>query len=290
MIYFVIPLIILVGILAYFYVQNHAMHSMVWKEVRQLAGDNPPLNAQAELTTEESARIAAAEEALPEPVRRYFARCIAEGRDDAVFARLRHGGSFRTKPDAEWLSISGEEYFNAVTPGFVWMAVVKAGPLAWVRARDKYIGGKGEMLIRLRGALTLGLGRGREMDESSLIRYLSELPWLPTAFRAVEGLQWEAIDADSAAATLTDSGMTVRGIFHFNADGEISRFETGERYREMNGSFVRLPWICEYRDYREVDGMRIPHDAEVNWVVDDEPFSYARFQLTSIEYDLPAPF
>jgi hypothetical protein len=272
-------LILVIGILLYFFVQNHGMHSMIWNEVRELAEGSP--------VEPDSAADA---DDLPAPLRRYLSFAIDEGRSNAGFARLRHGGTFRLQPDADWLPIRGEEYFHASAPGFVWTGVVRPNPLAWVRARDKYIGGRGEMLIRLRGAVTLGRSAGPEMDRSSLLRYLAEMPWFPTAFRTVEGLQWTEVDAHTAEAVLTHAGETVTGRFTVGDTGEITGFTSQDRFREVDGKQVRTVWKGAYRNYREVDGMRVPHDVEVTWELEDGDFPYARFQVTGIEFDVPVPF
>ena len=274
-----IVLIPVAGVLLYFYVQNHGMHSMIWNEVRELAEGSP---VEPATVLDESY--------LPASLQRYLDFAVTEGRENAGFARLRHGGTFRLKPDADWLPIRGEEYFHASAPGFVWTGVVRPNPLAWVRARDRYIGGRGEMLIRLRGALTLGRSTGEEMNRSSLLRYLAEMPWFPTAFRTVEGLRWTEIDAHTVEASLTHAGETVTGRFTVSDAGEITAFTSQDRFRDVDGQQVRTAWKGAYRNYREVDGMRVPHDIEVTWELEDGDFSYARFQITGIEFDVPAPY
>lgn len=269
----------LIGILLYFYVQNHGMHSMIWSEVRALAEGSP-------VEPDTVADV----DSLPAPLQRYLSYAIDADRGNAGFVRLRHGGTFRLQPDAGWLPIRGEEYFHASAPGFVWTGVVRPNPLAWVRARDKYVGGQGEMLIRLRGAVTLGRSTGAEMNRSSLLRYLAEMPWFPSAFRAVAGIAWKEIDAHTVEAALTHAGETVTGRFTVSDTGEITAFSSHDRFREVDGTQVRTAWKGAYRNYREVDGMRLPHDVEVTWELEDGDFPYARFQVTGIEFDVPAPY
>ena len=47
-------------------------------------------------------------------------------------------------------------------------------------------------------------------------------------------------------------------------------------------------WTGYYRDYREMDGVRIPAEAEVVWNLDSGDFSYARFKITDIEFNTPS--
>ena len=277
---FVVPLlIVLFGILAFFYVRNHEMSSMIWNEVRSLAGDSDP---QPATVTDPAA--------LPAALRRYLAFAIDGDMENMGFVRLRHGGDFRLRPGDPWLAISGEEYFHGSEPGFVWTGKVTPSAMSWVRARDRYIHGEGQMLIRLRGAVTVGDSRGPEMDRSSLLRYLAEMPWFPTAFRSVSGLTWREVDEHTLEATLTHGGHSVKGRFTFNAGGEITGFESGERYREVDGKWEQQHWSGSYSAYHDVGGFRIPQHAEVSWGSGEQLFTYARFDIEEIDYNVPAPF
>lgn len=283
MIFIVAALIVIVGVAAYFYVQNHGFSSMIWKEVEEMA-EGSPLHPEPVIDPAD----------LPEPVRRYLAFAIPDLPSPefrpAGFARLRHGGDFRLQPGAAWLPIRGAEYFLCSRPAFIWTATVKQNALAWFRARDKYARQRGQMLVRLRGALPLIDAAGPDMDRSSLIRYLSEMPWFPTAFLTVPGLTWKEIDPHTVEATLRDDPHTVTGRFTVDDSGAITAFATEERTREVNGAQVRTAWKGLYADYRAADGVVIPHRAEVLWELPEEDFSYARFAIEEIQYDIPAPF
>ena len=58
------------------------------------------------------------------------------------------------------------------------------------------------MLWKLFNAITLVNFGGREIDQSALVRYLTEAVYFPTALLPSRTLRWEALDADSARATL----------------------------------------------------------------------------------------
>ena len=272
-------LIIIIGIAAYFYVQNHGFWSMIWKEVEQLtegsAVEPDPVRGMSE---------------LPVAMQRYLRFAIPDERPAAGLLRLQHGGTLTLKPGMDPLPIEGEEYFHCSDPAFIWTGRARMKPLVWVRARDKYLHGRGNMLVKLRAAVTLADSRGPEMDSSSLLRYLAEMPWLPSSFLAVPGLVFTQVDDRTVEVHLTHRSITVSGRFTIDDDGAMTNFHSEDRYREDNGTMVRCPWKGEYRDYREVDGFRIPHEATVAWELPEGDFPYAHFQLTCAEYDIPAAF
>ena len=52
-------------------------------------------------------------------------------------------------------------------------------PLMAVVGRDKYVNGRGEMLIKILGLLPVVDARGPEMDQGTMLRYLAEMTWFP---------------------------------------------------------------------------------------------------------------
>ena len=91
--------------------------------------------------------------------------------------------------------------------------------------------GKGHMLWKLFSALTLVNFGGREIDQSALVRYLSEAVYFPTALLPSRTLRWEPLNDDSARATLVHGGLCVSAVFYFNARGQIIRLTTADRPR-----------------------------------------------------------
>lgn len=227
---------------------------------------------------------------LPAPVRRYVAKAVA-GRELAVrTARLRHGGTFRPKLDGAWLRIRGDEYFSADPPGFVWWGRARVGPALWVEARDRSVGGIGSKLISAESSLTLADSAGPEMDQGALLRLLGEMPWFPTALLDDRYVTWAVVDDKRARASLRVNGLEVAGVFEFGEDGLIAIF-TADRYRDLDGGKSMLtPWSGWYGDYREIDGLLIPHEVSVSWHVDGQDIPYARFMVERLEFDAATPF
>lgn len=222
-------------------------------------------------------------EAFPEPVQRYFRYALSDGQAYISYARLKHTGTFRTAPGKKWLPITGEQYFTAEKPGFIWFARVKPFPLFWIAARDTYFQGKGNVLIKLLSTITLGDAKGKGVNQASLLRFLGESVWFPTALLPGDKLRWEAVDDRSAKLMLSDSGIEVSALVHFNDKGEITQFTT-DRY--MDTTLEKWTGYC--REYRENNGVRIPAEIEAVWNLESGDFSYARFRVIDIEFNKPS--
>jgi hypothetical protein len=196
------------------------------------------------------------------------------------FARLKHSGLFRTAVGQKWYPIEGEEYFTIEDPAFIWHAKLKMNPLVWIKARDFYHNGKGNMLVKLLSTITIADAKEEEIDQGALIRWLSETPWFPIALLPSEKLKWEPIDNNSAKVILTDKNLTVEGVFYFNEVGEVTQFKA-KRYMDK----ILENWTCYHSDYRTVEGMQIPFSGEAVWNLESGDFSYAKFKINRIEYN-----
>lgn len=230
---------------------------------------------------------------LPEPVQRYLQYSLEEGQSYISYVRLKHGGTIRQSAEQEWMPVSGEEYFTAQRPGFVWVAKASFFPLFWLAAKDSYLVGKGDFQIKLLSLITVADAMGKETDEGELMRWLAETVWFPTALLPSEHLRWEAIDSNSAKAILTSDGFEVNVTFVFNEKGEITQL-IGNRYRATEGgSYQMQRWLGYYRDYEQIHGgsVRIPQEIEVAWGDSQAvEFSYARFRITDIEFNNPTKY
>jgi hypothetical protein len=141
--------------------------------------------------------------------------------------------------------------------------------------------GAGSMRVLLDDTIRLADARGPELDQGSELRLLAEMPWYPTALFDSRTVQWDAIDATHARATLRLGADEVSGTFEFGADG-LPVCMTAQRFGD--GGVLR-PWSGVYRDWRTISGMRVPFEAEVSWQLETGPFTYAHWLVDAMGYD-----
>lgn len=215
---------------------------------------------------------------LPAPVVRYFQFALTPGQPIRSRFAFEQEAEFRTGGlGAPWSPLTAEQRFSTQPPGFVWDARIRMAPLVEVRVRDSYLDGAGAMRARIAGVIPVVDQSGSpELAAGALHRYLAEAVWFPTALLPGQGVVWEPIDDRSARATLTDGRTTVSLDFRFGENGEIVQAYTPARARDVNGTAVPTPWLCSYRGYAEVDGMRVPAEGEVGWVLPEGLLSYWR--------------
>jgi hypothetical protein len=189
-------------------------------------------------------------EGLPDPVARYFEFALTAGQPLLRSARAEQNGEFRSGGrGTRWNPMTARQHFAVDPPGFVWDASIRLAPLLTIRVRDRYVGGAGSMQGKIASLFT-----------------------------------WAAIDDTRACATLVDAGTSVALTFQFDPSGAILRAHTDARYREVKTRYVPTPWACSYRSYAQVNGMWVPMEAEVEWILPEGRLPYWRGRVMGIEH------
>lgn len=211
---------------------------------------------------------------LPEPVQRYFKYALNDGMPYISLVRLKHNGLFKTNLKKAFITITGKQYFSVQKPQFIWK-----GTTLFFTARDSFIADRGNLKVSLFNIFTVVDGRGSEINEGEMQRWLAESVWFPTNLLPSENIAWIAIDENSAKLSFRYKEISFDFIITFNAVGEIVTMET---QRFMTDK--REPWVCRMEKYKEINGVKIPVSAEVIWKLKTGDFSYAKFEVTAIRY------
>lgn len=231
-------------------------------------------------------RIRAEEiEGLPPAVQRWLTGSGIVGRERVRTVRLRQTGEMRTAPEQSWMPFTANYYYTVGEPGFIWHADVRAFPLVHLAGRDKLFQGHGNMLIKLFALITVADGKGREIDQGSLVRYLAEIAWFPSAALS-PAISWKELDEDSALATMRVGDIEVNGTFFFDQEGRLVKF-TAPRYMERNGTYSLENWRVLLRNHQKIEGVVLPTEVEVIWDLEQGEFVWFKGQLVDIDFNQP---
>lgn len=226
-------------------------------------------------------------EGLPAPVQRYFRAVLKEGQPLVAAVSVEHTGTFNMSETGEqWRPFKSTQRVITQRPGFIWDARIRMAPAMTVHVHDAYIAGEGVLTAKLFGLLTVMKQPSTpELAQGELMRFFAEGAWCPTALLPSQGVVWEAIDDAQASATLSDGTTTVKLVFQFDAQGLISSVRSDGRYRVVDGEQVATPWQGRFWDYELRDGMLIPLEGEVAWLLQEGPKPYWRGCIQRIEYE-----
>jgi len=230
---------------------------------------------------------------LPAPVQRYFRLVLHEGQPYVNRVSLRQQGEFRSKesedPEAGWQPFTATQVFTTTPPGFVWDARIAMAPAVAVWVRDGYARGHAAMLGAVLGSIpVVNEHDSPELRTGSLQRYLAEAVWFPTALLPESGITWSGMDDSHARATLMDGSTVVSLEFEFGPEGYIvSAFSPGRLRSDPanKGRYLTFPWGGRYRQYQKRDGMQVPTDSEVYWMVGGREQPYYRGRNLDAHYE-----
>ena len=141
----------------------------------------------------------------------------------------------------------------------------------------------GSMLIKAASLVTVADASGEAMDQGSMLRYLNEMMWFPTAFLG-DNVSFEAIGDTSARVTLTDHGRTATATMSFDAEGRLTEFVAKRSAMAAGGSRLAT-WSVPVIEYGEVEGLRLPVRVKAVWRLADGDLDYIDVRITQLQYE-----
>ncbi len=203
--------------------------------------------------------------ALPAPIQRYFRSCGYLGQPKMSYLKIEYPDvDFIFSKDQPTMKIAYTQYnFLDELNRIAYIDSAKYGiPFEGL---DAFLGGSGSMKGVLAKIFTLFDQKGQSMDQASLVTYLSESLFLPSA-ALQDSIEWEAMDDLHAKATLNAYGMSVSGVFGFDPNGEMRSFLTADRSAvASDGSSQKLLWSVTCGEYSEENGLKRPTSFQAIW-------------------------
>jgi hypothetical protein len=226
-------------------------------------------------------------EGLPAPVQRYFRAVLKDGQPVIAAATLELNGTFNMSATGEqWRPFTSQQQVVTRRPGFLWDAQISMLPGLTVRVVDSYIAGQGRLHAAILGLFTMADVSGDgEIARGEFMRYFAEAAWYPTALLPSQGVQWEAVNDQSANATIADGPLTLTLLFRFNDAGLIASFRAEARGGMVNKIVVMAPWEGNWSNYQKRDGMTVPFTGEVAWIRPEGRKPYFIGTVTSLSYE-----
>ncbi len=220
---------------------------------------------------------------LPYPVAKWLLSSGFDGQNYVGAVKLKQKGELRTAIGKPWLPMEANQLFVTAQPGFVWDAKIRMAPGIYLNGMDKYSDGKGSMLIKLMSIANLVDAKGPEIDQGTLLRYLAETAWFPTAAIS-EYIEWSPIDEKSAMAKMAYGGIEAVGIFEFNEKGQVVAF-SAKRFMDKDGEYFLEDWRVVLDGHENIGGFIVPTRVKVIWGMDEGDFEWFRCKVTEIEYE-----
>lgn len=159
---------------------------------------------------------------LPAPAKRYFQRALQPGEPLASTVRLRMKGQFHGLESNKTFPLVISQL---LTPqrGFVWEARIRTG-LGFLTASDYFADGSRRSRFHYLGLIPASAGNTTEdyiNPDTSIERMALDMIFCPAALLPRPGVEWQAIDTQSARVNLDIQNQTVSMLLHIAADGRL---------------------------------------------------------------------
>ena len=228
---------------------------------------------------------------LPAPAQRYFRAVLKDGQPIITAVSLEQAGTFNMSETAEqWKPFTAKQRVITQRPGFDWDARIMMFPAVAAHIHDAYVAGHGMLHGAILGLIpVVNMPDNAELQQGEFMRYFMEALWYPTVLLPSQGVRWEAIDDKSARATMTDGAITLTLTFWFQENGLINAARAESRGRLVNGVPSGAPWHGRFWNYADRDGIQVPLEGEVAWVMPDGLKPYYRGKITSLSFEFATP-
>jgi len=220
---------------------------------------------------------------LPAPVKRYLELSGALSAPPVRTVVLKQAGAIRTAAGKPWMAFEAEQVYSVEPPGFLWLARSRFAPFIDIWVRDKFVDGRGNMLVRLFGLFALVDADGPGIDQGAALRFWGEIIAFPSAVLSPH-LAWHPVGANEARMLIAQGGLQLDARVEFTADGEPTAFHAN-RYRDVNGRQVLTPFSGFLTDWKVVDGKRIPAHWEAVWHLAEGDLTYVKIDVLAVRQE-----
>lgn len=249
------------------------MEKRIASEVEELMAKKTDLNDVSSIIEAEDLEM------LPPVVKNWLTSVGVVGQERVQFIEFLQRGKMKLDPNQEeWINAKAKQHVRIKEPAFLWHVDLPMLPVINTKGRDYFINGEASMQVYIGSLIpVVNVKNNEKTDESSLSRFLLELPLYPTA-ALEEYVTWEGINETSAKAIMSYKGMTVEAIFHFNNEGMLKKIEA-LRYKENDEKAKRIPCIGEIKAYETFDGMKIPSKIDITWLLNDQEYTWYKLEI-----------
>ena len=158
-----------------------------------------------------------------------------------------------------------------------------------VRALHLYRNEQATFQVRVASLVNITHQQGEQISAAETVTVLNDLCFTAPGALVDTHLSWRPIDDQQAAVTFSNGPHSVTATLVFNEDDELVDFVSDDRPDSSTGTFVPRRWNTPISHYQENDGLRLPTRGSAVYAYPDGPFTYGRFTLRSIAYDVPGP-
>ncbi|WP_116451627.1 DUF6544 family protein [Blastococcus litoris] len=223
---------------------------------------------------------------LPPVAGRYVRAMGVVGRPRTASFRAHVTGRFRRRPDQPWMPLDAWQYNSAVEVARLFRMRLVVGRAVPMWGWDTYRDGRGRMLGKALGLVTVADGSGPEFDIGELTTWLDDAVLIAPGMLLDRRISWDSLGDDSFRVAVTDSGRTVSAEVFLDDDGRPRDVRSRDRWADLPGGPVRALWSTPVEGWTVVDGRPRMTGGAAVWHLPDGEFRYAEMRLVDLALDV----
>jgi hypothetical protein len=221
-------------------------------------------------------------EHLPELVRRYLKYANVIDKPKVKSIRVVFQGKMRDR-GKDFFSFNSEQYNFFDEPTRLFFMKGKIAGLT-VPGYHRYVNTKATMDIKLFGLFSIVRQSGEILDKTETVTLFNDMCLFAPATLIDRRIQWQEIDRHSVRATFTNGEITITAILYFNDRGQLINFRSDDR--TAIADMKQYPFFTPISDYQNINSINIMSRGEAVWGYPDGDFTYGKFALKDIKYNL----
>jgi hypothetical protein len=247
---------------------------------------------QDQFTAQPGGAIPLLEEAdlahLPPPVQRFVRASGAVGRPRVQSFRAEFDAEMYRKPGAAPMVSTSVQYNRVARPTRLFFMKSRMFGLP-VQVFHDYADEQATFKVRVASLVNVVDEGGVAFSKVETVTVLNDLCFFAPGALVDPRLAWRPIDDRTALVTFSNGPHRVSATLHFNERDELIDFTSDDRPQLVDGAYKPYRWSTPIEGYQQLDGLRLPTRGAAVYAYPEGPFTYGKFRLRSVAYNVQAP-
>jgi hypothetical protein len=197
--------------------------------------------------------------------------------------RLVLDAEMRSSATSPWMPATATQYEFFDPPARLFhMSARRSG--VPVDVLHEYIDDAATFEVRVAGLVPMVNKSGPAITHDETVTLMNDVLVLAPAAVVDLPFSFAPIDDRSVHASFTNAGFAVAATLTFDDDGDLVGFSSADRAHDRDqGPAI---WSTPISAYADVDGVRVGTHGDTNWVDASGEWTYGRFVIRSIAYNV----
>lgn len=220
---------------------------------------------------------------LPPLMQRYLRNMGVIGRPRVYNMRVTFKAEIRSSATSPWMQATATQYEFFQSPARLFHMRASRGGIPF-DVFHRYVDSAATFQVRIAGLIPMVNKRGAGLTNDETVTLMNDVLVMAPAAVLDLPFAFETTGEHTLQATFQNAGYTVSATLTFDDAGDLVGFHSPDRAHDRDGGAAI--WSTPISGYKEVDGIRVGALGDANWIDATGEWTYGRFQIVSIAYNV----